>query len=325
MPSLKKLNSFYHRLSHLLESGLHLRGILRQIGAGEMASFGRTVNELADAVEDGDGLAEAMVKQGSTFPELHIRLIQAGEASGQLPATLLRLVAVLDAKLATRRTLIAGMIYPAILFHLAILLPNVRYLVTDGPVGYLMAVLPGLGILWGIVIGGWLLLQASQLVAARRIFDRIALRIPVLGGIILRTDVSDSAMALGALYAAGVPVKEGLEAAARIPRNIVIRSAFHRAKERVDAGNTLAEAFAFETVLPELFRDMVASGEASGQLDDSLEKVRDALAAEAKHRTDMAARLAPVAVYLLAALVIGWVVVSFFMDYFAKIDEVANW
>jgi len=322
VPSLRTLASFYGRLAAMLEAGIPVRNALRQIAAGESGGFARRLEEVVERLDDGEGLAAAMRWFPGTFPELHVVLIDASEQAGTVPLTLRRIVDVIEAKLDARRTMVAGMLYPALVLHCVIFLPPLHNLITKGLTAYLWAILPALAIVYGTVGGIFLFLMVVQAPAARLFFDRIFLRIPGLGGFIVRADVSDASMALAAMNEAGVPILASLEKTAEVPRNSAIAACFARAFERTRSGKTVTEAFESERELPVLFRDMVASGEASGQLAESLAKVRDVLAEEAKHRLKMASNILPVVFYLLVALMVAYTVVSFFSGYVSALDKI---
>lgn len=322
MPTLRKLATFYGRLASMLEAGIPVRTALGRIADSEVGGFSRRIRDVSERLSDGEGLAHAMSFEGGTFPELHVLLVDAGERSGTVPATLKRIVDVIESKLDARRTMIAGMIYPGLVLNGVIFLPPLHHLITSGPFAYLKAILPWLLVVYGSVAGFFVLLMVMQAPGVRLFFDRIFLKIPGVGGFIIQADVSDASMALAAMYEAGVPIIGALERTAQIPRNSVIAAAFARAHERTKAGRSFGEAIADERDLPVLFRDMVISGEASGTLDESLIKVRDVLAEDARHRMKVAAAILPVVFYLLVAAIVGWTVISFFSSYLGALDKI---
>lgn len=310
---------FYEELAQCLDSGLPLGTALRTLAA-ESGLYARAAGRLEEQIAAGMALSEAAARDGDAFEPFEWHALEAGERGGQLPAVVRALAHHFRLRGEAARRIALGLVYPLLLLHAAILLPSLFVLVRDGAGAYLAAVLPALLVLWGLAAAALLVRRAlARTEAGRRTLGRAALALPAVGRLARTAALADYAGALGLLYGSGVPVIEAMERAAQAMGNEVFADAGRRAAREVARGAKIAEALAAEgEVFPPRFVDAVRIGEATGKLQETLERA----AAEARAARDLAVKAAavaiPVAIYIGAALYVGVVVVRFYAGY-AKI------
>ena len=128
-------------------------------------------------------------------------------------------------------------------------------------------------------------------------------------------------VALSMLLRAGVPIHRSLVVASSAAGNAAMEEALTQEAERVLRGQTVAEALAESKVLPDMALDMIATAERSGSFEDALERIADYYESE----TDVGGKQTAIAVgmifYLIVAAIIGFVVISFWGDYFSQYDS----
>lgn len=267
-------------------------------------------------LEEGLGIEEAFAR-APFLEELERRLIAAGARSGKLPDVLEDLAAHFEDRAATKRALAMSVAYPVFLLHAAVVLPSLPVLVTGGVPAFLAAVLVPLGIAYAVALALVLGLRALRR-ANRRAADGLLLAIPVLGGLLRKRALATALHVLRLLYASGISVVDAVDAAAAACPNAVVGDVFARARARMVDGMTIAQAFVAEPSLPPSVQGMIATGAASGALDDLLGRAARALDDEAKLARSALVAVLGVLVFLLAAGLVGYKVFSFYSDLYGK-------
>ena len=277
-------------------------------------------------VAEGEPLAAALGAFPRAFPPLYRAAVAAGEQSGRLAAVLERLAGYVETREVLRQRLALALVYPAILtvVALAVALGLVAYVVpqvleifrhTGQP-------LPALtrGLLaashalreWGPAAAALGALAAAGIAAllrhgpARLRWDRLRLRLPVLGPLALAAETARLARTLAMLTGAGIPVLQALGIAREVLGNRALREALAEAERRVAEGEPLSRALAAGGRFPPLAAHLAASGESSGRLPAMLERLAEVEEREAEARTGLLlALLEPALILLMGGLVLA--------------------
>jgi type IV pilus assembly protein PilC len=149
--------------------------------------------------------------------------------------------------------------------------------------------------------------------------------VPVLGTARLYLALSRLAAALEALLSAGVTVVEAWEMAAVASGSPALSRAVRAWRPQVDAGQTPAEAIREAPIFPELFATQYATGEISGQLDDTLRRLRAYYEEEGSRKLHAVAQWTPRAVYFFVVLMIAYQILHFYVGYFNQVGQAAGW
>lgn len=312
--------SLWRRLSAMERAGIPIQtsiGRLIEQGGGA-----RALVPVAERLKEGVGLGEAF-KASPAISALEQRLMDAGSRGGRLPEVMDELGAHFEDRAAVKRALVFGLAYPVLLIHAAVFLPSLPLLVSDGAGAFFAAVLTPLAIAYAVIAAlvlGWRAMRS----ASPRAADGLVLSIPLLGAVAGKRALSSSLDVLRLLYASGVPILEAVEAAASACPNAAVGERFVRIRERMVAGESLGQAFTHERDMPTQVLDLVTTGETSGRLDDLLGRAARSLDDEAKlARRALIAGLGVLA-FLFAAGMVAYKVISFYADYFGKINEAAG-
>jgi type II secretory pathway component PulF len=260
------------------------------------------------------------------LPALDVALLQAGEHSGRLEATFRLLTDYYNARARMARQLISDLAYPVFLFHFAVFIfPFPTLFLTGNWMAYLFQtfrILLPIYVVVGLVIYA---AQSGHGETWRAQLEAVLLRIPVLGTARLYLALSRLAAALEALLNAGVTVVEAWEMAATASGSPALCRAVQAWRPLVNAGQTPAEAVREAPIFPELFATQYATGEISGQLDDTLKRLRVYYEDEGSRKLRAVAQWTPRAVYFFVVLTIAYQVLHFYIGYFSQIGQAAGW
>lgn len=270
-------------------------------GAGPVAAI------LLARVRSGASLSEAMQAEGGKIPEYCVSVIQAGEASGSLGSVMTDLADLIDRRVDMQSRLRAALVYPLILVLMAIaavvlivsvLVPSLAPLFEDSgtePPAAMQVLL----FLHDTAVQRWPVLLAAAGLAAicvvwalrseavRSIGDRLALRVPVLAGILSRAETARLAHTLGALIKGGVVLPNALRISTQVVRNRFVRAAMERISEDVKEGASLSLLLErTQVVSPKALR-LVAIGEETGRLDQMLAHVARIAETELQRRIEL--------------------------------------
>ena len=226
------------------------------------------------------------------FSEMYRAMVNAGEHAGFLGPVLNQLADYTEQRQYTGQKLKMAMIYPFILVGVAIaVVVALMVFVVPELVGIFAHTARELPLLTrGLIAAsdffressGWLLLGLACLVLAarwwlrdpgrRKHWHRLLLRMPGISGLVIAVDTARFASTLSILMASGVPLLESLRIAGQVLTNLVLREDSQAVAERVQEGSSLHRALQQSGRFPPMMVHMVASGEASGELETMLER-----------------------------------------------------
>ncbi len=275
------------RFAMLLEAGLTLEQCLDALVdqcEGDVSR--RILVAVRSEVLAGHSLAAALDAYPSSFPELYRALVRTGEVSGDLALVMSRLADYLERRQQARQSAGLALLYPVIV-------AAVGLLIVAGLLAYVVPQvvevfqrnhqsLPWLtrAMLWaseflrgniiaiGIVAAGFAAAARAAYAreALRMKWQRLVLRLPVVGALAQGLDTARLASALAILVGSGVPLVQALAGAARIVAALPLRRAIEQASASVREGTSLHRALGSTRLFPPIFVHLVASGEATGRL-----------------------------------------------------------
>ena len=316
---------FYHQLAQCTSAGIGVIRALEQIKANPPArSFREPLQRLLDELAKGATLAESLQQLG-WLPVFDVALVEAGERSGRLDACFRLLADYYNDRATLARQVIADLIYPVALFHMAVFIfPFAQFFLTGNLLAYLAKTF---GVLIPIYIFTGLAIYATQSKHGeqwRARIESLLRRIPMLGTARHYLALSRLAAALEALTNAGVNVVVAWDLAAAASGSPALRRAIAAWKPRVVAGQMPSEAVRACPQFPEMFANLYASGEVSGKLDDSLRHLHRVYNEDGARKLHAFAQWTPRLVYLLVALMIAYKVVQFWLGYFNEINNASH-
>jgi type IV pilus assembly protein PilC len=154
--------------------------------------------------------------------------------------------------------------------------------------------------------------------------DKFLLNIPVIGMLLRKIAVARFTRTLGTLITSGVPILEGLAITARTSGNAVLEEALMKVRKAIEEGRTIVDPLKECGVFPNMVTQMIGVGEATGAMDNMLQKIADFYEDEVDDATrDMMAMLEPAIIGVLG-LTVGGIVISLYMPLFAMISKLAG-
>ena len=337
----KDLLIFTQELSTLVKAGLTLDRSLSVLSdLTENTYLAEVVGELLREIKGGKALSEALSTYPQVFPKVYVNMVRAGEVGGALDQILERLEEYLEGADELRSYLISSMIYPCILVVVAIgsiiimmtvVIPQFADIFENAgaPVPLPMMVLLVLsGFLTGfwwlilLVIGGGAYWIYSRLKTeeGRLNWDRQLLKLPVVGSVLQKLEVSRFSRTLGTLLQSSVPLIQSINLVKEIVENQAIASTMESIKSGVKKGEGLTRPIRKAEIFPPFALHLLAVGEETGRLDDMLLQIADSYDRDLKRSLQRLVALLEPAIILVMGLIIGVMVVSMLYSIFSIND-----
>jgi type II secretory pathway component PulF len=327
----RERDSFTEQLALLLETGTALHGALSILQHQVDNPTWRTVlGQVQEDIVAGQSFSQALTQHPNVFSVTYVKLVAASEGGGFLPEVLNELVAMGEKRDELQRKVVSAFSYPAFLavfsltvvvFVLAVVFPKfaemfgaIRSELPATTVALMAAsdvvrhhwilllvlcagICGGLGYWWGTAVG-------------RITMDRLKLAAPWVGAIFVRLYLSQSLRVLSLSLSHGVPMVDALIACRDVVRNTVFQRFLQEVERGVREGRGLSVGFQEAGFIPSLARQMVSTGEETGNLPKIMERVAAYYESELKRRLETFARLAEPAMLLVMGVVVGVVVSS---------------
>ncbi len=318
----KALANFYRQFATMVDAGLPVNRILTILAQQNTGATRRLARLLEPHVKQGTSLSEAMTHHPRLFTPLHLQLVKAGEASGQLDRTMIRLADSLEKGARLRVAVVIRLIYPVIVIHVAILAKVVIAFFYQGLKAALISLGLALGIVYGVVIGGWLLYKLCRAIpATRALMDALAFHTPVLRGIIRHTGTARFARTAEALYSSGHNITHTLGAAAEATGNTFMTSRLRRAVPVAKEGDSVAIALSTCGVFTPMVNGMIQTGVESGRLDQMLLKVAENAEHSAEQAVNILGIVLPILVTFGVMIWVAFMIVMIFADTYLKMIQ----
>ena len=317
-------------LATMLTAGQDLDRALRYMQETAPRRIRPTVTGLRDAVRDGSPLSVAMSRYPATFPAMHVGMVRAGEAGGNLGPTLSRIADLLDRQRALASTVTSALIYPAVLFlamigAVTLLLTEVlpqfvpmfeqsgvalpastQFLITAG--NFVQE--DGLFLLLAILVLIVALRFALRQARVRLIVDRIVLRLPVIGGLTQEVLAARFTRVLGTLLHNGVALIPALAIVRDAMGNHAARSAVEQASVTARGGGSLTRDLEAAGVFPARAIHLLRLGEETAQLAPMALRAADIHEEKTRLATQRLTALLVPAMTILMGVAVGGIVAS---------------
>jgi general secretion pathway protein F len=284
------------QLATLLKSGITLINSLSAIvDQVENEKLKKAFGEIKTAVNEGSSLADAMGAHPQIFDTLYVSMVRAGEASGALDQVLVRLADFTEAQARLKSKIMSAMLYPLIMLGVGgvimvilfvVVIPRITKIfeqvkaelpiqtkllifMADVVKGYWFILIPGIA---GAV---FFFFRWKKSDLGRPKWDRFILVAPIVGAVVRLVAIARFARTLATLLRSGVPVLNALDITKDVLDNVRLADVVAEAREAIREGESIAAPLKKSREFPPIVVHMVATGEASGQLEEMLEHVAD--------------------------------------------------
>ena len=341
--TMRDIVIFTRQFSTMINAGLPLVQALdilsRQTESKALAEVTKTV---VFDVESGNTVADALARHPKAFSDLYVNMVAAGEAGGILDTILMRLATFMEKNDALVRKVKGAMIYPGVIFSVAIIAVSVLLIfvipVFQSMFASVKLELPvptriviGLsklliGYWWAFIAAGFFGQQFLQRYyktdAGKLRIDGLLLKAPILGDVLRKTAVSRFTRTLGTLISSGVSILDGLEITAKTAGNRVIQDAIMASRASIAGGDTISAPLAKSNVFPPMVISMISVGEQTGGLDEMLSKIADFYDDEVDAAVSgLLSAMEPIMIVFLGT-VVGGMVVAMYLPIFDMINAV---
>ncbi len=350
----KKMTTFTRQLSTLQDAGLPLLRSIQILESQQKPGKLKSVlGQVAEDVESGNALSEAMAKHPKAFDKLYSKMVAAGEVGGVLDIILQRLADFMEKGERLKRRIKGALIYPAVVVSIAVLIvtgimyfviPKFQEIFNDFDVE-----LPGLT-LWLVDTSKWvagnstedqavpgaIYIILSPFVAfafykliritgpGKAVTDVLFSKIPVLGGLIKKTAIARFTRTLGTLISAGVPILEAILITRDTSGNYIYEKALTSVHDSIRDGETFSGPLREAKVCDPIVVNMIDVGEETGDLDVMLMKIADNYDEEVDVAVaSLLSLLEPFMVVILGGIV-GAIVLALFLPLVKMIESVSQ-
>jgi len=305
--------------------------------------FRKAIFNIREEIIKGKNFSEGLSLHPDIFSELFQNMVKVGEEAGTLENSLKVLTEQMEKENELKSKIMGAMIYPAVIVaamigigivmlivvvpqlaltfkELNIELPPTTRLVIF--LGTFMAEKWYLMIL--IVLGILLLLRvASRTKTGRILIDNITLKIPIISGIVKKTNSAQTTRTLGSLITAGVPIVRSLEIISGSLSNIYFKTAVAKAAEKVKKGEKLFEALSpYQDIFPSIVLQMIEVGEETGETSTILIKLAEFFEEEVANATkNLSAVIEPVLMLIIGGIV-GFFAVSMVQPMYSMLGSI---
>lgn len=334
---LKDISLFCKQMSVMLESGIPLNNavdILEQQATSK--NLKSSLKIVSKSLKEGSQLSKAMLDQEGMFPDLLIRMVQAGEKTGKLDEVLEKMSEHYTKELKTSRQIQGAMIYPAVLAFLAVaavlallyvVIPSFSGIFEQSgmamplPTRIVLAASNFVRSSWYILFGVtgilvFLFLRYRSTETGRYQLDRLKLNLPVIKGPMQKIVTARFASTLAILTSAGIPLVEAIESAAATTNNAVVIEKMKIANEGLQKGERLTGMITATGLFPPMMLSMVKIGEESGSLESMLVKTSDYYEEELETAIKQLLSLLEPAMIIVMGVIIGGIVASVMLPMF---------
>ncbi len=343
----KDLTTFTRQLATLVNAGLPLMRCIEVMKKQKMApAMMECLNGISEGIAGGATFSESLTAYPKVFDNLYINMVKAGEAGGVLEVVLSRLAEFAEKAEKIKNKVKGAMIYPIVVLTAAIgitafllltVIPKFKQVFDDilggqelpGVTQFVMNLadfvknngLVVVAAVAGIVIAKKLVNKTAK---GAYFFDKVRLKMPVIGTLVSRTAIAQFTRTLGTLLSSGVPILQALVIVRDTTANRVVRRAVQTVHDAVKEGESMTDPLASSGVFPPMVVSMVQVGEETGALPDMLTRIANTYDDEVDNAVaGLTAAIEP-ALIIFLAVVVGTIVVAMFLPMIKIISSVSS-
>lgn len=291
IPAAQKI-FFVQHLAVMVKSGITLDQALKTLAEqSENKRFKKVLRDIAEKVNRGEPLADALAAYPRVFNELFVNMIRSGEISGKLESVLQQLYVQIKKEHNLIAKVKGALTYPAVIvlamlvigtLMIIFILPKITALFTD-----LEADLPlatraligfsniissyGIFVLIGVIAFIIILVQIWRTEQGKYFFHKVLLMSPIIGSIIKKINLARFSRTFSSLLGTDIPIIQSVNITSRVLRNIYYKDALKTTAVKIQKGATISSLIKnYPSLFPPLVTQMVEVGEQTGNLDNIL-------------------------------------------------------
>lgn len=331
--------AFAHQMAVMVDTGVPLSEALRCIGEQSTSpAFRATLADVTAQVESGGELSRAMAAHPKVFPQVMVSLIRASEMSGTMGPMLERISRYLTKEHQTAKKIRGAVMYPCFMllmvlsttaFLIAFVLPRfagiyegrgaalplpTRLLMnlSSAVTGHPYVVLGTLAAIAVAVVFG------RRTTSGKRLIDWLKLSTPVVGPLFTKLYITRGCRTMGTMIAAGVPILDMVAIVRQVTQNLYYQELWDRVDEKLRQGSQLSDAlFTAPKLIPRSVSQMILSGEKSGRLGQTMERIAEFTEEEFDDQVKTSTQFIEPALIAAMGLIVGFVAVALLLPIFS--------
>jgi type IV pilus assembly protein PilC len=330
--SLKEQSLFAKRLAFLINAGVSIVEALHILRLQMVGGAQLVLDQILKDVSSGLSLSRSFAKFPKVFGQFAVHIVRIGESSGTLYQNLNYLADELKKRQTLRRKIIGAFIYPVLItvatigitiFLMVYLFPKITPIFTSLhaqlplPTRIVMAlsdllIHSGLWIFLGLVfiIGGWVY-AVKRNATLQKFMERVYFRMPILGTIMRSYNLANGTRTLGLLLQSGISFSEALSVTADTTKNRLYRESYVEMREVVIRGDKISTYLSeHKKLFPNMLTHMIAVGERSGTLSDTLVYLSEMYDSEVDDFTKNLSTLIEPALMIVMGVLVGFIAIS---------------
>jgi type IV pilus assembly protein PilC len=334
---LQELTVFTQQIAAMLEAGLPLVGALEALEEQtESPVFRIIIRNVRNEVSAGRSFSDSCRDYPRAFPNLFVSMVEAGEASGNLAEILEKTSTYFEDTVKLMKQVKGALVYPAVVIGLAIVLVNVllifvipvfadmfkdfgadlpkptQFLIglSDFLKSYIIFLIIGIVVIFKLVMG------FCATPKGRVIKDSIIIKLPVIGELTRKVNLSRFCRTYAILMRSGVPILKTLDIVASASGNTYVERAAKNISRHISAGGQVSEVLADDPYFPPMIKHMSRAGEQTGNVDGMLVKVADFYDSEVDTLVAALTSLMEPLLITFLGVVIGGIVMAMFLPIF---------
>ena len=329
--SNNNLSIFTKQMSALLSAGTPIEKCLVLLSKQSSNSkFSQILLSINEDITEGNSLSSSLKKYPSIFDEIYTSTIYAGETSASLSEVFHDLSIYLDKEAKIRSQVVGALIYPAVLFFVSIaviyallsfVLPQVveQFVSSNVELPLLTQTLLAFSEVFPIIVATTLLIligiyvvQITNIVPQKYqlMISKYFLFIPLIGSIILYDQTARFCSSMRLMTKAGLNTIDSLQIAQNTFKNKYLKSQVEKVVNKVIAGSSISKAFAQVQIFPEVFQQLLSSGDLGSQVSEMFEKTKEFLDQEVDTRRNLLLTLLQPIVILTMGVFVMLIVLS---------------
>ncbi len=335
--SVRDLSIFTDQFGTMMNAGLSISRALSVLSKQTTnPKLTKIILSLAEEVKKGNSLSSALSKYPNVFSPLYISMVKAGEASGNLGDSLIKMASFLQKDYETEHKLKGAMMYPiaVLVFSILIVIGLFIFVIPrfEDFLNQLGAPLPAptkltFAMADFLVKYGWILLifiiiayilytKWAKTPSGRKRVDTWKLKMPVFGELNVKAAMARFSDTLATLFGAGIPLTEALETVKGVIDNVIISEAVEGIINRIKRGESLAASLEKSGMFTPMVVEMTGIGEESGSLDAMLVKVAEFYNEEVDYMINNISALINPIMMVFVGVIIGGVLISLYLPIF---------
>lgn len=338
----KELRVLCNEMSILLESGCEITKLFEMLKDNSSNNLSKVLNEVLNNIKKGNSISDSF-KYTNKFNNFFISMVKSGEISGNLDEVMMKISEYYEKEYKLKSKMINIMIYPIILiissicvvlFMLISIVPNYQNIFmsngTSPPFvtslmintsifirkNYLIIILFTILLLFLLIYK----LKTSQTI--QNLIKKIQYKVPIINNIIKLSITIKFSRTFYILNKSGVDIRNAMDISYKIIDNYILNNQIIECKESINRGNSISKSLECVDIFPSLFLTMIAIGEESGRLDESLSSINKFYEQELENKIEQGMKIFEQVITIVIAVIIGFMVFAMFSPMFDSISYI---